>query len=176
MWLPVQPALLSLPAGPPPSPSPLQRPSACFSPGPCWLFFLSEPPNAEQKSASWSSHPLQAAAHPFASPAHLPPEMCVYLKQRRLPAESEKGGRSTEEAAGMKGGLESQASFGGGCRALLATGGRVASDTHWPHVRTPDLLGSERTLCPLLRLSVFPHLLFLGTEPGALCVCVRVRE
>lgn len=47
-------------------PSPLPRPSACFSPGPRWLFFLSEPPNAEQKSASWSSHPLQAAAHPFA--------------------------------------------------------------------------------------------------------------
>lgn len=74
----------------------------------------------------------------------------------------------------MKGGLESQGSFGGRLPGPWPQEGRVASDTHWPHVRTPDLLGSQRTL-PSFKTKRVSHL-FLGTETGALCVCVRVRE
>ena len=60
-----QRALLLPPAGT--SPPSLFPPEAiCFSPGPLWLFLLSELPNAEQRSASCSSHPPRAASHPFA--------------------------------------------------------------------------------------------------------------
>lgn len=70
----------------------------------------------------------------------------------------------------MKGGLESQGGFGGRLQGPWPQEGRVASDTHWPHVRAPDLLGSGRTLCPLLRLSVF--LTSFWAQSLGLCVCV----
>lgn len=67
------PALLLPPAGTPP-PSHFPPEAICFSPGPLWLIFLSELPNAEQKSASSNSHPLQAASHSFALAG--PPPSC----------------------------------------------------------------------------------------------------
>lgn len=76
----------------------------------------------------------------------------------------------------MKGGLESQASFGGRLPGPWPQEGRVASDTHWPHVRTPDLLGSERTLCPLLRLSVFLTSFWAQSLGPCVCVCVSESE
>ena len=69
----------------------------------------------------------------------------------------------------MKGGLESQGGFGGKLPGPWPQEGRMASGHPLAACRGPRSAGDWEDTLPSFK--TVSHL-FLGTEPGALCMCV----